>query len=175
VGATYVVVSNIPRKGDLNETETQAAAKDFNDWGQELRVHGLQFVYHPHGFEFGHTKTATLFDVLLQETTPDLVSFELDTFWFRQGGVDPARFIERYPNRFHLLHLKDIAVGTSQDQSGAAPDTSSVALGRGQLHWREILRAARNSGVREYFIEDESPEAAKQVPESLRYLGLIQF
>jgi sugar phosphate isomerase/epimerase len=175
VGATYVVVSNIPRKGDLNETETEAAAKDFNNWGQELRVNGLQFVYHPHGFEFGHTKTATLFDVLLQETTPDLVSFELDTFWFRQGGVDPARFIEKYPGRFHLLHLKDIAVGTRQDQSGAAPDTSSVVLGRGQLHWEEILRAARNSGVREYFIEDESPEAAKQVPESLRYLGQIQF
>jgi sugar phosphate isomerase/epimerase len=175
VGATYVIVSNIPRTGDLNEEETHAAAKDFNTWGKELRLRGLQFAYHPHGFEFGHTETATLFDELVQETIPDLVSFELDTFWFRQGGVDPARFIEKYPNRFHLLHLKDIAVGTKQDQSGGAPDTSSVVLGRGQLHWKEILRAARNAGVREYFIEDESPEAAKQVLESMRYLGQIQF
>ncbi len=175
VGATYVVVSNIPRNGELNEEETHAAAKDFNSWGKELRDNGLQFAYHPHGFEFGHTKTSTLFDVLVQETIPDAVSFELDTFWFRQGGVDPARFLERYPNRFHLLHLKDIAVGTKQDQSGGAPDSSSVALGRGQLHWNEILLAARNAGVREYFIEDESPEAAKQVPESMQYLGQIQF
>jgi sugar phosphate isomerase/epimerase len=175
VGATYVIVSDIPRTGELNEEEVHAAARDFNNWGKELQVKGLQFAYHPHGFEFGHTKTATLFDVLVQETNPDAVSFELDTFWFRQGGVDPARFIERYPDRFHLLHLKDIAVGTKQDQSGGSPDTSSVVLGHGQLHLKEILRAARNAGVREYFIEDESPGAAKQVPESMRYLSQIQF
>jgi sugar phosphate isomerase/epimerase len=175
VGATYVIVSDIPRKGDLNEEETHAAVKDFNGWGKALRVRGLQFAYHPHGFEFRHTETGTLFDVLVQETIPDAVSFEMDTFWFRQGGVDPARFIERYPNRFHLLHLKDIAVGTKQDQSGGAPDTSSVVLGRGQIQWKEILRAARNAEVREYFIEDESPAAANQVPESMKYLDQIQF
>jgi sugar phosphate isomerase/epimerase len=175
LGATYVIVSNIPRTGGLNEDEVHDAAKDFNSWGKELRAHGLQFAYHPHGFEFRHAQTGTLFDVLLQETLPDLVSFELDTFWFRQGGVDPARFIERYPNRFHLLHLKDIAFGTEQDLSGGAPDSASVVLGHGQLHWKEILRAARNAGVREYFIEDESAEAAKQVPETMKYLGQIQF
>lgn len=175
VGATYVIVSDIPRKGELTEEETHAAANAFNGWGKELRDHGLQFAYHPHGFEFVHTKSATLFDVLVQETEPAYVSFELDTFWFRQGGVDPARFLEKYPTRFHLMHLKDIASGTNEDPSGRAPDRASVVLGRGELDWKEILHAARNAGIREYLIEDESPDAAKQVPESLKYLREIQF
>ena len=175
LGATYVIVSDIPRKGDLTEDEVHAAARDFNAWGKELRAHGLQFGYHPHGFEFGHTKTETLFDVLVKETDPQLVTFELDTFWFRQGGVDPARFLEKYPSRFRLIHLKDIAKGTKENLSGGAPDVSSVVLGLGELDWKEILRAARKAGVRGYLIEDESPDAAKQVPESLKYMRQIQY
>jgi sugar phosphate isomerase/epimerase len=175
VGATYVIVSDIPRSGLLSEDNVHAAARDFNAWGQALKSNGLQFAYHPHGFEFGHTKTATLFDVLVEETHADVVSFELDTFWFRQGGVDPARFLEKYPSRFRLMHLKDIARGTKEDLSGAAPEESSVALGQGELNWKEILRAARGAGIREYMIEDENPQAAAQVPQSLHYLRELEF
>jgi sugar phosphate isomerase/epimerase len=175
VGATYVIVSDIPRSGLLTEDEVHAAANDFNAWGKALKSSGFQFAYHPHGFEFVHTKTATLFDVLVEETHPDVVSFELDTFWFRQGGVDPARFLEKYPSRFRLMHLKDIAHGTREDLSGGAPEESSVVLGQGELNWHEILRAAHDAGIREYMIEDENPDAAKQVPLSLNYLHKIEF
>jgi sugar phosphate isomerase/epimerase len=175
VGATYVIVSDIPHNGTLTEAETRKAAADFNTWGQSLRSRGLVFGYHPHGFEFVHTPTATLFDVLVAETSPQFVTFELDAFWFSHGGADPSRFLEKYPNRFALMHLKDIAPGTKQDLSGAAPDTSSVALGQGLLRWNEILRIARGAGIKEYLIEDESPEAPKQVPISLNYLHQIEF
>ena len=69
----------------------------------------MQFGYHPHGLEFVHTPTATLFDVLVAETNPGLVTFEMDTFWFAIAGADPASFLERYPTRFRMLHLKDLA------------------------------------------------------------------
>ena len=175
VGATYVIVSDIPRSGELKEDGVHTAAKDFNAWGRALKSNGLQFGYHPHGFEFGHTKTATLFDLLVQETNPEFVSYELDTFWFRQGGVDPARFLEKYPTRFRLMHLKDIAMKTKEDLSGGAPEGASVVLGQGELDWKEILRAARNSSIRAYLIEDESPNAATQVPQSMSYLREIEF
>jgi len=170
-----VIVSDIPRSGELKEDGVHTAAKDFNAWGRALKSNGLQFGYHPHGFEFGHTKTATLFDLLVQETNPEFVSYELDTFWFRQGGVDPARFLEKYPTRFRLMHLKDIAVKTREDLSGGAPEGASVVLGQGELDWKEILRAARNSSIRAYLIEDESPNAATQVPQSMSYLREIEF
>ena len=74
------------------------AAAAFNQWGVKIKAAGIQFGYHPHGFEFVHTPTQTLFDVLAAETKPDLVTFELDTFWFAIAGADPAAFLERYPN-----------------------------------------------------------------------------
>jgi sugar phosphate isomerase/epimerase len=175
VGAKFVIVSWIPHKGDLTEDQVHQAAKDFNLWGEKLRNQGLTFGYHPHGFEFVHTKTATLFDALVAETSPQYVTFELDTFWFRQGGVDPARYLEKYPTRFQLMHLKDLAPGTKEDLSGGAPESSSVVVGQGTLHWPEILRAASQSSIAAYFIEDESPDPVRQVPETLKFMHQVRF
>jgi sugar phosphate isomerase/epimerase len=151
------------------------AATAFNEWGAKIKAAGIQFGYHPHGFEFVHTPTQTLFDVLAAETKPDLVTFELDTFWFAIAGADPAAFLERYPNRFQLLHLKDLAKGTSPNGSGSAPEEASVAIGSGILRWPDILRAARAAGVARYYIEDESPNAPVQVPVSMKYLAGLRF
>jgi len=175
MGASYVVVPWIPHKGAFSEVDTHQAAKDFNIWGQALSKHGLKLAYHPHGYEFVHTKTATLLDVLMQETSPDFVTFELDTFWFRQAGADPARFLEKYPTRFQLMHLKDIAPGTEQNFTGGAPESSSTILGRGSLNWPEILHAASHSSITHYYIEDEAANAAEQVPYSLEFMRNIRF
>jgi sugar phosphate isomerase/epimerase len=175
LGARYVIVSWIPHQGQLTEAEVHTTAKDFDRWGEQLQAQGLQLAYHPHGFEFVHTQKATLFDELVTETQPKFVTFELDTFWFRQGGADPARFLEKYPSRFQLMHLKDLAAGTKEDQTGTADDAASVALGKGSLHWQEILRAASMSSVTEYFIEDESPQASAQVPLSLSFMQSLRF
>ncbi len=175
LGAAYVLASWIPHNGALTEAQAHSAASNFNAWGERLRAVNLQFGYHPHGFEFVQTPTETLFDVLVRETKPELVFFEMDTFWFAQAGADPAAFLERYPKRFRLLHLKDLARGTKQNTSGTATDESSVPLGQGQLRWPEILRQAERDGVAGYFIEDESPSAAEQVPVTLEYLNRVRY
>lgn len=175
LGATYILTSGIPHQGELTEDDTKKAAAAFNAWGQKTKAAGIQFGYHPHGFEFVHTPTATLFDVLVDKTDPELVTFELDTFWFAIAGADPAAFLERYPKRFQLMHLKDLAKGAARSVSGSAPDETSVAVGAGMLRWAGIMRAADAAGVQKYYIEDESPEAAIQVPVSLRYLAALKY
>lgn len=175
LGASYVLASWIPHEGAITEAQIRSAAADFNRWGERFRAAGLEFGYHPHGFEFVPTPTDTLFDVLVHETKPDFVFFEMDTFWFAQAGADPAAFLERYPNRFRLLHLKDLARSTKRNTSGSAPEEASVALGRGQLRWPEIFRQADHAGVVGYFIEDESPRAAEQVPETIEFLKSIEY
>jgi sugar phosphate isomerase/epimerase len=162
LGASYILTSSMPHQGELTEDDVKKAAAAFNQWGVKIKAAGIQFGYHPHGFEFVHTPTQTLFDVLAAETKPDLVTFELDTFWFAIAGADPAAFLERYPNRFQLLHLKDLS-------KGALPNGSGV------LRWPDILRAARAAGVAKYYIEDESPNAPVQVPVSMRYLAGLHF
>lgn len=176
VGAEYVIVAGIPRKANLTLDETRQAAADFNRWGRLLGEHGLRFGYHPHGFEFVPFGDGTLFDLLLQETLPELVTFELDIFWFSHAGADPVAYLNRWPGRFELMHLKDMQVGTPTGvPTGKAPRETNVALGAGRLPMSDILRAAAKAGVKRYYIEDESPRAAQQVPASLRYLGTVRF
>ena len=64
---------------------------------------------------------------------------------------------------------------TARNGSGSAPDAASVALGSGMLRWPDILRAARAAGVKKYYIEDESPNAAAQVPVTMRFLVRLRF
>ena len=135
----------------------------------------MRFGYHPHGFEFVHTPRETLFDVLVNETNSDRVTFELDAFWFVHGGADPVCYLQKYPGRFELLHQKDIAKGTATDLTGRAPDESSVALGQGQLDWAAIFHAADRAGVSVYFIEDESPSAPQQVLETREFLKNLRY
>jgi sugar phosphate isomerase/epimerase len=176
VGAKYVVVASIPRKGQLSADDVKQAAADFNEWGAQLKAKGLQFAYHPHGFEFVRTADGNLFDLLLAETRADRVVYELDVFWFAHGGADPAQYLEKHPGRFELVHLKDMAKGTpAGSPTGRAADEASVALGTGVIDWQRILAAAEKAGVKLYYIEDESPRAGVQVPQTLDFLKKLRF
>ena len=176
LGAQNVLTAGIPHEGNFTLEDCQRAARDFNQWGAKLKAEGLQFGYHPHGFEFVPTAEGTLFDMLLRLTKPELVEYEIDVFWFFHGGADPVRYLEKYPTRFSLAHLKDLRKGTpTGNLTGKAPDETSVVLGAGQLDFPAILRAAAKGGVKRYFIEDENPEAPRQVPESLEYLKSVTF
>ena len=174
LGANYVITSNIPRPGELTVEEVNAAVINFNNWGRAVKEQGLHFGYHPHGFEFVHTPQETLFDVLIKNTDPEYVTYELDAFWFVHGGADPVCYLEKYPGRFDLMHLKDMARGTTTDLTGRAPDETSVALGKGQLDWAAILHAAIRTGVKVYFIEDESPAAPEQVLDTKEFLAHLR-
>ncbi len=175
LGATYVITSSIPRQGELSEEDVHAASAKFNAWGMKLKHQGIQFGYHPHGFEFVHTPQETLFDVLVQSTDPEYVTFEMDTFWFVHGGADPVAYLEKYPGRFDLMHLKDMAKGTTTNLTGQAPDETSVALGKGQLNWSAIFSAADRARVKLYYIEDESPKAPQQVIETMKFLEQLRY
>lgn len=176
LGAGYVLTAGIPRKGNLTIEVARQAAADFYAWGAKLQAAGLRFGYHPHGFEFVPHGSGNLFDVLLAETKPDHVDFELDVFWVAHGGGDPVRYMDKHSKRFPLVHLKDIAKGTPAGVlTGKAPDETSVALGAGQIDWARFLRAAARAGVKRYYIEDEAPEAPRQVPLTLDYLRALTW
>ena len=176
LGVQYVLCAWIPHDDNrFNEHDVREAAMVFNQAGKKLKEAGLRFAFHPHGYEFRHYKEGTLFDLLAAETRPDYVSFELDVFWALRGGADPVKLLKRYGARFELLHLKDLRVSASRDNTGRAPDKDSVAIGKGQANWPVVLKEAQHAGVKHYFIEDESAEAMDQIPHSLRYLESLTW
>jgi sugar phosphate isomerase/epimerase len=75
-----------------------------------------------------------------------------------------------HPTRFVLTHMKDMKPGTKKDNTGHAPDDTSVALGTGEVDVKGVVQAARGTGVQWHIIEEESPDPDKNVPAGLAYL-----
>src|SRR5262249_25676405 len=146
----------------------------FNRTGETLAKHGLHFYYHTHGFEFQPYKDGTLFDLLMAETNPKYVSYEMDVFWVFFAGQDPVTLFKKFGNRFIMTHLKALKKGFQTGRlTGGTDPATDVVLGPGQIDWPAVLKAAQRAGVKYHFIEDESPTAAEQIPQTLRYLEQI--
>ena len=176
LGLKYAGCAWVPHEGDFDEKECREAIVVFNSAGAALRKHGIKFFYHAHGFEFQPHGDGTFLDLMMKETKPDLVSFEMDTFWVVHPGHDPVKLLQQYGKRWELMHLKDMKKGVKTGVLTGKSDVSNdVVLGTGQMDWPAILKAAKKVGVKYYFIEDEAPTAAEQIPQSLEYLEKVKF
>ena len=178
LGLKYVACPWIPHGALFTMENAEKAAADFNAWGEAFAKEGITFAYHNHGYEFrpvAEGAEKTFLDVLMERTNPKFVAFEMDVFWVAHPGADPVKFLNKYPGRWQLMHLKDIAKGAHTGvYTGHAPNEESVALGTGQVQWPAVLSAASKAGVKHYFIEDENADAEKQIPQTVKYLETLK-
>jgi sugar phosphate isomerase/epimerase len=178
LGIAYVGAAWIKGKGEFDIEAAHKAAADFNKAGKALAAHGIKVFYHCHGYEFKHqdAQGRKAMDILIQETDPRLVAFEMDILWVQYPGEDPAAWLAKYPGRWELMHLKDLKKGVPTGfHNGGTDPNNDVALGTGQMDWPKILKAARKAGVKHYFIEDESASSVEQIPQSLKYLEGVRW
>jgi sugar phosphate isomerase/epimerase len=178
LGLEYTGIAWIPHGTSFGMADVEKAAGNFNKWGAELAKHGLKFFYHCHGYEFGPVSAGekkTFMDVLMEKTDANTVAFEMDIFWVVLPGADPVHYLNAYPGRWQLVHLKDISKKAGLGvMTGKISTEFDVTIGTGQVKWPAVLAAAAKSGVKHYFIEDESPAAVTQIPESLKYLQSLK-
>ena len=171
LGVKYVVCTWIPHPGDVFRIQDADQAIDvFNTAGKLLAENGLTFCYHNHGYEFQTYQNGTFFDYLADNLDPKSVNFEMDVFWVKSPGYDPVALLQKYHKRFLLMHLKDRKPGTPDSQTGHSDIESNVTLGQGDVGIAAIMKQAKKSGVKHFFIEDESSRSLEQVPASLVFL-----
>ncbi len=171
LGLKYVGCAWIPHTDPFDEKTCRAAAAVFNQAGQALAKHGLKFFYHSHGYEFQPCQDGTLFDLLMHETNPKFVNFEMDVFWIVHPGQDPVKLLQKYGKRWQLMHVKGMRDSTPTGLiTGRSEVTNDVAVGQGKINYLPILQAAKKAGVKYYIIEDESPSSEQQIPQSLDFL-----
>jgi sugar phosphate isomerase/epimerase len=176
LGCEYVTLPWIPHNGDFTIADARAAVEKFNEWGRKCSEAGLKFTYHPHGYEFTHYDQGTVFDEMVKQTQPKFVNFEIDVFWAFDGGADPVQLMQKYPNRFPLMHLKDMRKGVkTPNYTGHEDVESDVTLGTGQLDIPAILAEAKKIGVKHYYIEDESSKSVEQIPNSINYIRRVGY
>jgi len=145
IGHEYIVMPWImPHQRSLNKYTDYIEL--FNKFGEQCQGVGLKFAYHNHDFEFEVIEGIRPIDLLIEETDNNLVSFELDLYWIIKAGEDPLRYIKKYPNRFPLWHIKDMA-----------NDGSMRDVGEGIIDFEEIFKLKELSGLEHYYVEHDNP------------------
>lgn len=177
LGAQYVICYWIPHDGDnFTYANMQKAVEVFNSAGKTLKENGLSFCYHPHGYEFREYAEGkgTLFEYMMDKTNPEYVNFQMDVFWIKNPGQDPVALLKKYPTRWKMLHLKDRRIGTPNNPNGRQDVETNVVLGTGDVGIAEVMKTAKQLGIKHYFIEDESSRALEQVPQHVAFLKSLE-
>ena len=176
LGAQYVGIAWYPHQNGFKEADARKAIADFNQFGKQMKDAGLTFFYHNHGYEPVPYGDGTLLDLIIKETDPELVKFEMDVLWTFLPNVDPAALIKKYPGRFKLMHIKDMKPGLPRGSlSGGIPADQKSVIGQGQVNWGQVMAAAKADGLVHYYLEDESPDPVGNAPKSISYLEGLKF
>ena len=146
VGNDYVTVAWLDPKDRQSLDDYRRWAESFNHVGEVCRENGIRLAYHNHEFELLPMDGQLPFDILLSETDPALVDFELDMFWVREAGQDIVSILNRAPGRFTMAHIKDM------DEQG-----NMVEVGTGVIDFESILANEAAIGLRHLFVEHDQP------------------
>ena len=146
LGNSYVVCPYIDPAMRKTGDDWRRIAQDFNKIAESLQRVGLRFAYHNHDFEFAPLGNEIGYDILLKECDPKLVKMEMDLFWITKGKHDPLAYFAKYPGRFPLVHVKDMA-GTDK----------IVNVGEGHIDWQKIFAKRREAGIEHFFVENDNP------------------
>ncbi|WP_254406930.1 sugar phosphate isomerase/epimerase [Streptomyces sp. GMY02] len=164
LGGKWVVVPSLP---DTMHSPAgyREAARQFNAAGRIARQSGLRVLFHNHDADHVVVDGENLYGILLKETDPELVGFELDLYWAAKGGDDPGRLFVEHPGRFPALHVKDMAA------NGGFED-----VGSGVLDFPAMFDTARSGGVKQWLVEHDAPaDPFVSALNSYRYLSRLRY
>ncbi|HRG81526.1 MAG TPA: sugar phosphate isomerase/epimerase [Chitinophagaceae bacterium] len=149
IGMKYLICPWLGPQKSLDEFKKAAAR--FNECGNICKTEGIQFAYHNHDYSFKPLEGQLPQDVMMNETDPSLVDFEMDIYWVVAGGQDPEAWFKKYKNRFRLCHVKDRSKTPGTDNG-----KNSVDLGTGSINWKQVLRTAADNGMKHFIVEQEA-------------------
>lgn len=148
LGADTIVLPWLPEELRTEGGWAQVLA-DLNPFGARLRDNNLGFAYHNHDFEFTVKHGGrSMFEMLTEDTDPDLVGIELDLFWAVAAGENPKAIIRSMPGRIYAYHVKD------RTSAGAM-----TSVGNGTIDFADIFTLNAIAGVRHLYVENDQAPA----------------
>ena len=167
IGHSYLICPSLPGEVRRSLDGYRRVTEVFNRAGEQARAAGIQFGYHNHTFEFEAIEGQVPYDLMIAETDPRFVTFQLDLFWIRSGGGDPLAYFARHPGRFSSVHVKDM---------DGSPEQRMVDVGKGVIDFAAIFAQRERAGIEHFFIEHDQPEdPLESVRASYQYLARLTF
>jgi len=148
-----VVITGMYRFDYSDETAVRELADRLNRAGETLKAQGIRLFYHNHNVELLHAGSRRAYDVLLDETDPEKVNFEFDSYWFTEGGADAKAWMKKLGSRMRLWHVTDR--GSRQTGPAMTPilKSDSMELGDGNMDLEGLLAIAKENGVEAVVLE----------------------
>lgn len=183
MGATYVVLPSIPEEERPDLDAYKRMAERFNEIGRHAREEGIKFAYHNHGYGLIPEDNGVVpLTIILDQTSPELVFFEMDLFWTIAGKSNPIELLNNYKGRYTMLHIKDMKTITHFKGKGSTPEEWMelfpllVPAGQGEIPIEDILKVAYHSGIEHYFIEhDLAAKPYEYIQGAFNYLNNLSF
>jgi len=182
LGHRYAGIAAIPPELRTNLDDYRQIADTFNEVGLTMKEVGLKFLYHNHGYGLAEMDGTIPFNLILDRTDPDLVVMEMDVFWMTAGRSDPVAYLEAYPERFKLMHIKDMAERVHFEGDGGDPSQwiplfpKMADAGAGVLDLAAILEAAAKAGAEHFYLErDLAPDPDQTLNASYQSLSSLTF
>ncbi|WP_193211482.1 sugar phosphate isomerase/epimerase family protein [Luteolibacter marinus] len=172
VGLSHLVIPYLQDGERRTLDDYKRIAANANKAAAKAKAAGIQLSYHNHAFEFEPKDEGKCgYDVFLEEFSEDM-KFEIDIFWIKVGGHEPAAFIEKLGKRVSQLHLKDLKAGLDLPEYGSIPQDAFKELGNGIIPMAPVLAAAKKAGVQHLHVEqDHSPDPMASIKTSVAYLA----
>ena len=175
LGLNWMVCPMLPKSLWATIDGFHTAAKQFNKWGKQVADLGMRFAFHNHDYEFKPYGDKTGYQIMLDETDPNLVFFEMDCYWITQAGLDPVEMMHRLGHRVRMLHLKDRKPGFPPSHDMDKSSAHFTEVGHGSINWKAVLDTAHSMGIEYYFVEqDQTPgNPFDSIRSSYQYLRTI--
>jgi sugar phosphate isomerase/epimerase len=157
LGAEYIVVGAPPFQKANSADAFKEFAAQYNQWGEEAVKYGMEFGFHNHNIEFQSFDGVTGLEILMKETDPKLVKWQMDCYWVVQGGEDPIAMIHKYGSRLQTFHFKDRKPGAPVSAKPGAP-TYFTEVGTGTIDSKTIWDAASAFHIPYFFVEQDKTE-----------------
>lgn len=161
LGHEYVVLPAIPDEKRKTLDDYKRMADAFNAIGASAKSEGIKFAYHNHGYGLSEMQGQIPLYIILDNTDPSTVFLEMDLYWTTAGGADPVALLEKYKNRYRLMHVKDMKEKVRFSGDGGDPG-QWIALfpymttaGDGVLDLPNILTTAKTNGVQHFIVEQD--------------------
>jgi sugar phosphate isomerase/epimerase len=145
----FAIVAAVPEEQMNSRDAVLGVVEIFNTAAEALKTEGIQVGYHNHGFDFKPLPEdeGLPWDIFFDNTAPEIV-MQIDVGNALQGGADPIYYLEKYPGRARLVHLKEYAASHPP-----------AAVGDGEVNWKDVFRVCETLHQPDwYFIEQEEKE-----------------
>ena len=148
IGMKYLIC---PYKGPQKSIDNyKQFADEFNACGEIAKKHGIRFAYHNHDYSFVPMNGVVPQDVMMNNTNPATVDFEMDMYWTVAAGVEPLAYMDKHPNRFKLVHVKDLV------KTNTPEGHESCVIGKGTIDYKNLLSKVASRGVQHMIVEQEA-------------------